>query len=121
MIQHTRTHTQVKRIEAAGGTVAGGRLVVDLVSDESTGGISAVKARNVATGEEESYPADAVVSAIGVTGACALCCEGERESFAMFLTAKMGLLNQHSPPPQASKSWCPACRCWRRAPSCAQR
>ncbi|KAI8468019.1 MAG: hypothetical protein J3K34DRAFT_454404 [Monoraphidium minutum] len=58
----------VDRIEASGGVIAGGRLVVDVVAGGPGGGLSEVRARNVTTGEVESYPADAVVSAIGITG-----------------------------------------------------
>ncbi|GBF97597.1 amine oxidase [Raphidocelis subcapitata] len=59
----------VKRIEAAGGRIRAGRLVTGFESDPLKGGaITAVTARDVASGAEESFPADAVVSAIGVTG-----------------------------------------------------
>lgn len=64
---HHAAPAQVKRIEAAGGAVRGGRLVVDVTGDAASG-VTGVTARDVVTGEIETYPADAVVSAIGVTG-----------------------------------------------------
>lgn len=60
--------SQVKRIEAAGGRVLGGRLVTGFEADPNTGAVAAVTARDVVTGAEEAFQADAVVSAIGITG-----------------------------------------------------
>ncbi len=58
---------KVERITAAGGQIAGGRLVTDFETDDF-GNMVAVQAKNVQTGEEETFECDAVVSAIGITG-----------------------------------------------------
>ncbi len=59
---------QVRRIEAAGGNIVGGRLVSGLQLDELTGDVSAVVSRDRA-GNETVHPADGVVFAIGISGA----------------------------------------------------
>jgi glycerol-3-phosphate dehydrogenase len=48
--------------------VLGGRLVTGFEADPNTGAVAAVTARDVVTGAEEAFQADAVVSAIGITG-----------------------------------------------------
>ncbi|EIE25692.1 FAD/NAD(P)-binding domain-containing protein [Coccomyxa subellipsoidea C-169] len=57
----------VRRIEAAGGNIVGGRLVSGLQLDELTGDVSAVLSRDRA-GDETVHPADGVVFAIGISG-----------------------------------------------------
>ena len=58
---------QVRRIEAAGGQIQGGRLVSGLQVDEVTGDITAVLSRDT-DGNTTVHPADALVFAIGITG-----------------------------------------------------
>lgn len=57
----------MRRIEAAGGNIAGGRLVSGLQLDSLTGDVSAVVSRD-RSGNETVHPADAVVFAIGISG-----------------------------------------------------
>ncbi|CAL8469873.1 g9415 [Coccomyxa elongata] len=75
----------VRRIEAAGGNIAGGRLVSGLQLDSLTGDVSAVVSRD-RSGDETVHPADAVVFAIGISGMQKLvagCPElGQRAEFA---------------------------------------
>lgn len=59
---------QVKRIEAAGGRIMGGHLVTDFEADPASGAITRVLAKDVTSGAAVSFEADAVVSAVGVTG-----------------------------------------------------
>ena len=58
---------QVRRIEAAGGSIQGGRLVSGLQVDDLTGDITAVLSRDK-DGHTTVHPADALVFAIGITG-----------------------------------------------------
>ena len=58
----------IQRIEAQGGTVAGSRLVTDITIDPLSGHVDAVIAKNVDTGNEEVYEADAVVFAVSISG-----------------------------------------------------
>eukprot|EP00798_Chlamydomonas_sp_ICE-L_P017416 gene17416-23716_t len=58
----------VEGITRAGGSVVGDRLVTGLVSDPVSGEVVEVQAVDRKTGEKFSYPADAVVFAIGITG-----------------------------------------------------
>lgn len=58
---------QVRRIEAMGGNIVGGRLVSGLQTNGSTGDVTAVVSRDRA-GNETVHPADAVVFAIGIGG-----------------------------------------------------
>ena len=60
--------SQVEHIERAGGNVAGGRLVSDLRLDQATGAVSAVVSRD-REGNQTIHEVDAVVFAIGITGA----------------------------------------------------
>lgn len=57
----------VSRIEQAGGSVLGGKLVTDLVGGDGDQ-IKEVVAKDVKTGEVSHHPADAVVFAIGISG-----------------------------------------------------
>jgi uncharacterized protein with NAD-binding domain and iron-sulfur cluster len=57
----------IARIEAAGGSIRGGRLVSGLATD-AAGRVTSVTARSTADGTEEVYEADAVVFAISVAG-----------------------------------------------------
>lgn len=57
----------MRRIEAAGGNIVGGRLVSGLQLDALTGDVSAVVSRD-RTGNETVHPADGVVFAIGIGG-----------------------------------------------------
>ena len=59
---------QVEHIERAGGNIVGGRLVSDLRLDQATGAVSAVVSRD-REGNQSVHEADAVVFAIGITGA----------------------------------------------------
>lgn len=59
---------QVARIERAGGSIQGGRLVSDLQTDALTGDVTAVVSRD-REGHTTVHPADALVFAIGITGA----------------------------------------------------
>ena len=58
---------QVARIERAGGSIRGGRLVSDLQTDPLTGNVTAVVSRD-REGHNTVHPADALVFAIGITG-----------------------------------------------------
>ena len=58
----------IEKIELRGGQIKGGRLVTGIALDEQTGAVCSVTARNVKTGTEEVYSADAVVLAISVSG-----------------------------------------------------
>ncbi|PNH05243.1 Phytoene dehydrogenase, partial [Tetrabaena socialis] len=58
----------VERIRAAGGRVQGSRLVTGLTMDAYSGEVTSVEAADRSTGEAFSYPADAVVFAVGITG-----------------------------------------------------
>ena len=58
---------QVDRIERAGGSIVGGRLVSDLRLDPATGAVNAVVSRD-REGNQTVHQADAVVFAIGITG-----------------------------------------------------
>lgn len=58
----------VERIGREGGRVLGNRLVTGLTTDPDSGEVSSVEATDRATGETFSYPADAVVFAVGITG-----------------------------------------------------
>ncbi|KAG2443456.1 hypothetical protein HXX76_001813 [Chlamydomonas incerta] len=58
----------VERIRAAGGRVLGSRLVTGLTTDPKTGEVVSVEAADRSTGETYSYPTDALVFAVGITG-----------------------------------------------------
>jgi hypothetical protein len=118
--------SQVERIEAAGGRVAGGRLVTDLVPRDGGGGIREVVARNVTTGEVEVFPADAVVSAVGVTGAPSAPPSPDLPTCKPLPQAPRNPPHPHphphpnpNPNHQASRSSCPGSPPSRPAPSCA--
>lgn len=57
----------LKKIESQGAQIKGGRLVEQLKIDDS-GAVTAIIAKNIATGEEEVYETDAVVFAISISG-----------------------------------------------------
>ncbi|KAG2497258.1 hypothetical protein HYH03_004842 [Edaphochlamys debaryana] len=58
----------VERIRAAGGRVQGNRLVTGVDVDPSSGEVTSVRAADRTTGELFTYPADALVFAVGITG-----------------------------------------------------
>ncbi|GLI65776.1 hypothetical protein VaNZ11_009387 [Volvox africanus] len=58
----------VEKIRTAGGRVLGNRLVTGLTLDSATGEVSSVEAVDRSTGEIASYPTDAVVFAVGISG-----------------------------------------------------
>lgn len=57
----------IAKIKQQGGKIEGGRLVSAIETD-SVGNVSALVARNTATGDEERFEADAVVFAISIAG-----------------------------------------------------
>ena len=75
----------MERIERAGGTIAGGRLVSDLRLDQATGAVNAVVSRD-REGNQTVHEADAVVFAIGIAGGD-LSAEVYRASCAALLAA----------------------------------
>lgn len=61
----------VDLIQGLGGRIQGGRLASDLDVNPQTGRVQGVIAR-ARDGSETTYPADAVVFAVGITGAAPL-------------------------------------------------
>ncbi|PSC69064.1 amine oxidase [Micractinium conductrix] len=57
----------IERIKQQGGKIQGGRLVSGIETD-AAGNVTALVARNTASGAEERYEADAVVFAISIAG-----------------------------------------------------
>lgn len=61
----------VDLIQGLGGRIQGGRLASDLDVNPETGRVQGVVARS-RDGSETTYPADAVIFAVGITGAAVL-------------------------------------------------